>query len=107
MAARLGEGFASAYEYPSNCVSCIRGDRPLIRRFAPPSPTRGEGTGGAASAWNPDRQIFDAAHEAGIEPLRLAHHLDGLEALQDLLPDNAQLQLGEAHADAAVDAEAE
>src|SRR5450631_4678636 len=57
--------------------------------------------------WNAYRQGFDAAHEAGIRPLRLAHHFDPVEALQHFLPDDLQLQLGEPHADAAMDAEAE
>src|SRR5512139_3786916 len=41
-----------------------------------------------------DRQLLDAAHETRIDPLGLADHLDLLEALQHLLPDDAQLQLG-------------
>src|ERR1700722_2016236 len=53
------------------------------------------------------RQGLDAAHKAGINPLRLTDHLDPLEPLQYLLPDDLQLQLGEPHADAAVDAETE
>src|SRR5207302_9650669 len=53
------------------------------------------------------RQGLDAAYKAGIDPLRLADHLDLLEALEHLLPDDLQLQLGQPHADAAMDAEAE
>src|ERR1700759_5562803 len=53
------------------------------------------------------RQDLDAANEGGIDPLRLADHLDPVEALEHLLPDDLELQLGEPHADAAVDAEAE
>src|SRR5262249_60291061 len=54
-----------------------------------------------------DRQLFDAAREGGVDPLRLADHLDLLEAFEHLLPDDTKLQLGKTHADAAVDAEAE
>src|SRR5450631_1563989 len=53
------------------------------------------------------RQRLVAAHEAGINPLRLVDHLDLFEPLEDLLPDDFELQFGKAHADAAVDAEAE
>src|SRR5262249_35867560 len=56
---------------------------------------------------NPYRQGLVALDEAGINPLRLIDHLDLVETLEDLLPDDLQLQLGEPHADAAVDAEAE
>src|SRR5262249_39005353 len=48
-----------------------------------------------------------AADEAGIDALRLANDLDAVEPLQHLFPDDAQLQLGKPHADAAVDAETE
>src|SRR5581483_8622164 len=40
-------------------------------------------------------------------PLGLVDHLYSVEALEDLFPDDLQLQLGQPHADAAVDAEAE
>src|SRR6201995_3287838 len=53
------------------------------------------------------RQDLDAANEGGIDPLRLTHHLDPVEALEHLLPDDLQLQFSEPHANAAVDAEAE
>src|SRR5207248_7891900 len=53
------------------------------------------------------RQRFDAADEAGIHPLRLADHLDPVEPFQHFLPHDLQLQLGQPHADAAVNAEAE
>src|SRR5258706_15273281 len=46
----------------------------------------GEAQACLPSRWNAHRQGFDASHEAGIHPLRLAHHLDPVEALQDLLP---------------------
>ncbi|GCC45655.1 hypothetical protein chiPu_0029673, partial [Chiloscyllium punctatum] len=59
------------------------------------------------SARDPHRQVLDAADEAGIDPLRLADHLDAVETLQHLLPHDLELQFGEPHADAAVDAEAE
>ena len=49
----------------------------------------------------------EAVHEVRQGPLRLAHHLDAREALQDLLPQDPQLQLGQPVAHAAVDAEAE
>src|SRR5216683_3224559 len=55
--------------------------------------------------WNAYREGFDAAHETGIHPLRLAHHLDPVKALEHLLPHDLQLQLGEPHADAAMNAE--
>src|SRR5580704_1044837 len=54
-----------------------------------------------------NRQRLVALDEARIHPLRLVDHLDPVEALEDLLPDNLQLQLGKPHADAAVDTEAE
>src|SRR5262245_6957644 len=54
-----------------------------------------------------DRQGLVALHEAGIDPPGLANHLDIVEALEDLLPDDLELQLGEPHADAAVDSKAE
>src|SRR6267142_6220598 len=59
------------------------------------------------SSWNAHRQGFDAPHETGIHPLRLAHHLDLVETLQHLLLYDLQLQCGEPHADAAMNAEAE
>src|SRR6187402_390448 len=62
---------------------------------------------GARLPRNAHRQLLDAADEARIDALRLADHLDAVETLQHFLPDDLQLQLGEAHADAAVDAEAE
>ena len=46
-------------------------------------------------------------HEGREDALRLADHLDPLEAPQDLLPQDLQLQLRQAVADAAMDAEAE
>ena len=58
-------------------------------------------------AGNAHRQVGDAMHEGRVDALRLAHHLDRREALQDLFPDDLQLHLGQAVADAAVDAEAE
>ena len=53
------------------------------------------------------RHRGEAVHEVRLRARRLAHHLDHREALQDLLPQDLQLQLGQAVADAAVDAEAE
>src|SRR5205823_12666407 len=45
--------------------------------------------------------------EVGIDALRRSHDLDDRITLHDLFPQNAQLQLREAIADAAMDAEAE
>src|SRR3954453_15785243 len=56
---------------------------------------------------NPHRQRLIPLDEARIDPLGLADHLDAVEALQHLFPDDLELELGEAHADAAGDAEAE
>src|SRR6185437_10840670 len=53
------------------------------------------------------RHRLEALHEVRVHPLRLADHLDLREAAQDLLPHDAQLHLGQPHADAAMDAEAE
>src|SRR5262249_19037065 len=50
-----------------------------------------------------DRQRTDAANEIRIEPRRRAHDLESQIALQDFLPEDADLLLGEAIADAAVD----
>src|SRR5215475_7806816 len=56
---------------------------------------------------NAHGQGLDAAYKAGIYPFRLANHLDPLKTLQDLFPDDFELQLGKPHADAAMDSEAE
>ena len=48
------------------------------------------------SPHNTHRQGLVALHEARIDALGLAHHLDAVEALQDLLPDDPKLQLGDA-----------
>src|SRR6185295_2403340 len=56
---------------------------------------------------NADGKLLDAAHKTRIDPLRFADHFDTVEAFQHFLPHDLQLQLGEPHADAAVDAEAE
>src|SRR3954469_6924413 len=56
---------------------------------------------------NPHRQGLVALDEAGINPLRLFDHVDPVKALEDLFPDDFQLQFGKPHADATVDAEAE
>src|SRR5947209_4607749 len=53
------------------------------------------------------RHMEVALDEAGKGSLRLGHDLDLVPALEDLLPDDLELHLGEAIADAAVDAEAE
>src|SRR5665647_3765131 len=80
-------------------ASCSIGLRPVTRIAV--------SSRGAPSRWYAYRQGFDAAHEAGINPLRLANHLDPVEAFQHLLPYDSELQFGEPHADAAVDAETE
>src|SRR5450432_3590248 len=56
---------------------------------------------------NPHRHAAVGPQEAGGEPNRFSHQLDGREALDDLFPDDAQLHLGHPHPDAAVDPEAE
>src|SRR5580698_6761775 len=53
------------------------------------------------------RQLLVAFDEAGRDADRLADDPDLREALEYLFPDHPQLQLGQAVADAAVDAEAE
>jgi hypothetical protein len=45
---------------------------------------------------NPHRQRLIPLHEARVDARGFAHHLDVLEALQDLLPDDLQLQFGHA-----------
>src|SRR5689334_14571696 len=60
-----------------------------------------------ASGPNDHRQRPDAADEVGIEADRRAHDLRSQVSLQHLLPQDLQLQLGQAVADAAVDAGAE
>ena len=42
---------------------------------------------------NANRQVLVALDEAGIDPLRFLDELDVVEALEDLLPDDLQLQL--------------
>src|SRR5436305_3145334 len=64
--------------------------------------TRAGGSDGDAR-----RQGLVAFDKARIDPLRLADHLDIVEAFQDFLPDDLQLQFGEPQAHATVDAEAE
>src|ERR1700761_4347973 len=59
------------------------------------------------SAGDADRKGLVALHEIGAQARRLRHDLDQGEALQHLLPDNAELHLGQPLAEAAVDAEAE
>src|SRR5262249_26416203 len=54
------------------------------------------------SSRDADRQRFVALDEARKHPARLLDHLDSVEALENLFPDDFQLQLGEPHADAAV-----
>src|SRR5438034_2664449 len=52
---------------------------------------------------NPYRQRADAADEIRIEPLRRAHDIEAKVAVQNFLPENPDLLLGEPVADAAVD----
>src|SRR6516225_11717933 len=59
------------------------------------------------SGGNAHRQMLDSLDEARIHSLGRPHHLNIVEALEDLFPDDLELQLGEADADAAVDAKAE
>ncbi len=61
----------------------------------------------AASARDAPRQRGAAGTEVGIQAPRFAGKLDAREAFQDLLPEDLQLQLGQAIAHAAMDAEAE
>src|SRR5436189_998398 len=71
------------------------------------SAKNGENGENRSLAADDDRQRADAAQEVGVVPHRLADDL-GLElALQHLAPQDLELQLGEAVADAAVDAGAE
>src|SRR5580692_5391696 len=58
------------------------------------------------SCWNPHRKMAEATHEGGANARRLAHDLNRIKAPQELLPKDLQLQLGEAVADAAMDAKA-
>src|SRR3546814_10134545 len=53
---------------------------------------------------DPHRQRAVAAQEVGVEPVRRAGDLYVEVASEDLLPQDAQLHLGDAVADAAVDA---
>src|SRR3954471_13488796 len=59
------------------------------------------------STRNSYRQRLISLDEARIDPLRRADHLDAVEALQHLFPDDLELELGKTHADAAVDTETE
>jgi hypothetical protein len=47
-------------------------------------------------AHNPHWQRLIALHETRIDARGLAYHLDVLEAFQNLLPDDLQLQFGQA-----------
>ena len=53
------------------------------------------------------RQRGITFNEAGYDPLWLSDHFDALEALQNLLPQDAQLHLGQAVAHAAMNAKTE
>src|ERR1700733_5253193 len=61
----------------------------------------------ARSAGDTDRQGLVAFDKTRIHPLGLADHLNIVEALEDFLPDDLQLKLGQAQPDATVNAEAE
>src|SRR5205814_911733 len=54
--AKAGEGFSP----PVTLLIRDRGDIPLIRRFAPPSPTRGEGKDACAALSSDSNQSRDA-----------------------------------------------
>src|SRR5258705_10654438 len=75
-------------------VPCSQNRRPLLRS------TRG-------SAGDAHRQGFVAFDKAGIHPLGFVDHLNIIEAFQDFLPDDLQLQLGQPDPDATMNAEAE
>src|SRR4051812_17033785 len=71
--------------------------------FASPR-KRGEG---AISRRNLHRQRFQTLYEARIDPLGFADHVDVVETLENLFPNNLELEFSEPQADAAMDAEAE
>src|ERR1700754_3067080 len=56
------------------------------------------------STHDPHRQRADAADEIRIEPFHRPRDLEAQIARENLLPENAQLLLGETVADAAMDA---
>ena len=56
---------------------------------------------------DPHRQGADSAQEVGIRVDRLVQHLDAEVLAQDFLPQDLELELGEAVAEAAVNAKAE
>src|SRR5947208_7582873 len=58
-------------------------------------------------AGDPNRQGLVAFDKTRIHPLGFADHLNIIEPIEDLFPDDLELQLGEPDSDAAVDAEAE
>src|SRR5579872_4405309 len=61
----------------------------------------------ARSAGNSHRQRLVAMDEIRVSPLRLIDDLDRLEALQDFLPHDPQLQFRETQPEATVNPEAE
>src|SRR6478735_234449 len=63
--------------------------------------------GSEGLADNPDRQGLVTFDEAGIYPLRLPHHLNIVEPLEDFFPDNLQLQFRQPDPDATMNTEAE
>src|SRR5215203_3519011 len=84
-----GRRFARAGPHPTLSLSASPGER----SSGPPRDHHG--------------QALVALHEHRMGANRFAGQADLREALQDLFPDDAQLQLGQAIADAAMDAEAE
>ena len=58
-------------------------------------------------AGDTDRHGFESLYEIRVHPPRFANHLDARKTLQNLFPHDAQLHFGEAHADAAMNPEAE
>src|SRR5262249_8225867 len=89
-------------------TSCFQ--KAIARRCGPGYSENGENSS-AGFVWalcrDTDGQVLVALDEAGIAPLWLVHQLDIVEPLQDLLPDDLQLQFREPQAHAAVNAEAE
>src|SRR5689334_13697641 len=79
---------------------CRRGHRAGLLRFA-------RNDGDRTSIHNPHRQRADTADEIRVQPLRRADDLKTKAAVQDFLPEDADLLFGEAVADAAVDTGAE
>src|SRR3984957_2271349 len=116
----MSRNSAPAYRASANC-DCAASR--MAARIAAASRRRGGARSSIAAslmsafyaewAWasgprgNDHLHALEAVHEGRVAAHRLANHLDHREALQDLFPDDGELHLGHAIADAAVDAEAE